>query len=177
METIEIIEGLTKTGKTKSEILIEKLKTLKGFSWDNNGEVTMDGKLHKGSNIKDLISNASKSRKNFIPPTGWDQFVDVLKDGNISQSIIGNTKLKKQITNSTPRQAVKKSLIDVEASTSYNNDGTEDDNNHNQFLVTPKRIQKRVTIGKKRKMSPVLTDNEEDENPKSVRPLSWQGYK
>ena len=58
-------------------------------TWDSTGQVSIQGNLIRQSNIIDLISDLTRSRKSFVP-VGVDKFVDVLAQMNIPLDFIGN---------------------------------------------------------------------------------------
>jgi hypothetical protein len=59
------------------------------LTWDTTGAVSVDGTLIPQSNIIDLISDLTRSRKHFIPH-GSTQFIQALGRINIPLDLIGN---------------------------------------------------------------------------------------
>ena len=85
-----IVRGIPKTMKNRATALLEHLKTKPdAISWDDMGQVTINGTLIQKSNISDLVSNAMRSRKNFNPK-GSEEFFSVLSDLNVPRDLIRN---------------------------------------------------------------------------------------
>ena len=63
-----IVRGIPKTMKTRAEALLAHLKERRDIiTWDNMGQVILNGALIPKSNISDLISDAMRPRKYFNP--------------------------------------------------------------------------------------------------------------
>ena len=63
-----IIRAIPKTMKTRAQALLEHLKEREDvITWDDVGQVLLNGILIPKSNISDLISDAMRARKHFIP--------------------------------------------------------------------------------------------------------------
>ena len=63
-----IVRGIPKTMKTRAEALLAHLKERGDvITWDDMGQVLVDGVLIPKSNISDLVSDAMRSRKHFNP--------------------------------------------------------------------------------------------------------------
>ena len=60
-------------------------------TWDRTGAVSIQGTVLRQSNIIDLISDLTRSRKNF-EPEGVTDFVQALANMNIPMDLIGNEK-------------------------------------------------------------------------------------
>ena len=59
-----IVRGIPKTMKTRAEALLAHLKERGDvITWDDMGQVLLDGVLIPKSNISDLVSDAMRSRK------------------------------------------------------------------------------------------------------------------
>ena len=85
-----IVRSIPKSMKKRAEALIDHLKEREDrVTWDDMGQVLVDGVLIPRSNITDLVSDAMRPRKNFNP-IGVDEFYKVLKDINIPKDIVRN---------------------------------------------------------------------------------------
>ena len=63
-----IVRGIPKTMKSRAEALLAHLKERGDvITWDDMGQVLVDGVLIPKSNISDLVSDAMRSRKHFNP--------------------------------------------------------------------------------------------------------------
>ena len=63
-----IVRGIPKTMKSRAEALLAHLKEREDMiTWDDMGQVLVDGVLIPKSNISDLVSDAMRSRKHFNP--------------------------------------------------------------------------------------------------------------
>ena len=85
-----IVRGIPKSMKSRAEALLAHLKEREEvITWDDMGQVLVDGVLIHKSNISDLVSDAMRPRKNFNP-IGVHEFYKVLKDINIPKDIVRN---------------------------------------------------------------------------------------
>ena len=85
-----IVEHIPKTMRPRATTLLNRLKTRPDIvSWDESGQVKLDGKLIPSSNISDLVSDAMRERKNFNP-VGSSEFFNVLSKMNMPRDIVRN---------------------------------------------------------------------------------------
>ena len=85
-----IVRSIPKTMKKRAEALLAHLKEREDvITWDDMGQVLLNGVLIPRSNITDLVSDAMRPRKNFNP-VGVHEFYKVLKDINIPKDIVRN---------------------------------------------------------------------------------------
>ena len=85
-----IVRSIPKTMKKRAEALLAHLKEREDIiTWDNMGQVLLNGVLIPKSNITDLVSDAMRSRKHFNP-VGVREFYKVLKEINIPKEIVRN---------------------------------------------------------------------------------------
>ena len=85
-----IVRGIPKTMKTRARALLERLKEREDvLTWDDMGQVLLNGVLIPKSNISDLISDAMRSRKHFNP-VGVREFYNVLNEINIPKDLVRN---------------------------------------------------------------------------------------
>ena len=89
--TVEmIVRGIPKTMKTRAEALLAHLKERGDvITWDDMGQVLVDGVLIPKSNISDLVSDAMRSRKHFNP-VGVREFYNVLNKINVPKDLVRN---------------------------------------------------------------------------------------
>ena len=84
------VRSIPKSMKKRAEALLAHLKEREDvITWDDMGQVLVDGVLIPRSNITDLVSDAMRPRKNFNP-IGVHEFYKVLKDINIPKDIVRN---------------------------------------------------------------------------------------
>ena len=87
-----IVRGIPKTMKTRAQALLARLKEREdAITWDERGQVLVDGVLIPKSNISDLISDAMRSRKHFNP-VGVREFYYVLNKINVPKDLVRNEK-------------------------------------------------------------------------------------
>ena len=87
-----IVRGIPKTMKTRAEALLAHLgERGDGITWDDMGQVLVDGVLIPKSNISDLVSDAMRSRKHFNP-VGVREFYNVLNKINVPKDLVRNEK-------------------------------------------------------------------------------------
>ena len=85
-----IVRGIPKTMKTRAEALLAHLKERGDvITWDDMGQVLVDGVLIPKSNISDLVSDAMRSRKHFNP-VGVQEFYNVLNKINVPKDLVRN---------------------------------------------------------------------------------------
>ena len=85
-----IVRGIPKTMKTRAQALLERLKEREVVvTWDDMGQVLLNGVLIPKFNISDLISDAMRSRKHFNP-VGVREFYKVLNETNIPKDLVRN---------------------------------------------------------------------------------------
>ena len=85
-----IVRGIPKTMKTRAEALLAHLKGRGDvITWDDMGQVLVDGVLIPKSNISDLVSDAMRSRKHFNP-VGVREFYNVLNKINVPKDLVRN---------------------------------------------------------------------------------------
>ena len=85
-----IVRGIPKTMKSRAEALLAHLKERGDvITWDDMGQVLVDGVLIPKSNISDLVSDAMRPRKNFNP-IGVREFYSVLNKINVPKDLVRN---------------------------------------------------------------------------------------
>ena len=85
-----IVRGIPKTMKSRAEALLAHLKEREDvITWDDMGQVLVDGVLIPKSNISDLVSDAMRPRKNFNP-IGVREFYNVLSKINVPKDLVRN---------------------------------------------------------------------------------------
>ena len=85
-----IVRGIPKTMKLRAEALLAHLKERGDvITWDDMGQVLVDGVLIPKSNISDLVSDAMRSRKHFNP-VGVREFYSVLNKINVPKDLVRN---------------------------------------------------------------------------------------
>ena len=90
LSTEMIVRGIPKTMKTRAQALLAHLKEREDvITWDDMGQVLLNGVLIPKSNISDLISDAMRSRKPFNP-VGVREFYNVLNEINIPKDLVRN---------------------------------------------------------------------------------------
>ena len=87
-----IVRGIPKNMKTRAQALLARLKEREdAITWDDRGQVILNGTLIPKSNISDLISDAMRFRKHFNP-VGVQKFYNVLNEINIPKDLVRNEK-------------------------------------------------------------------------------------
>ena len=90
LSTEMIVRGIPKTMKSRAEALLAHLKERGDvITWDDMGQVLVDGVLIPKSNISDLVSDAMRSRKHFNP-VGVREFYSVLNKINVPKDLVRN---------------------------------------------------------------------------------------
>ena len=85
----EAIELLPLAQRERGRQLFQRLQRRKDLiSWNDKGEVTMEGRLLPGSNISDLVSDVMRTRKQVAPLRS--SFLDVLARANVPDEFVRN---------------------------------------------------------------------------------------
>ena len=85
-----IVRGTPKTMKTRAEALLAHLKERGDvITWDDMGQVLLNGVLIPKSNISDLVSDAMRPRKH-LNPVGVREFYNVLNKINVPKDLVRN---------------------------------------------------------------------------------------
>ena len=85
-----IVRSIPKSMKKRAEALLAHLKERGDvITWDDMGQVLVDGVLIPKSNISDLVSDAMRSRKHFNP-VGVHEFYNVLSKINVPKDLVRN---------------------------------------------------------------------------------------
>jgi len=93
----EILDSVPKTTKALAKSMITRLKANKEhITWNDKGEITVNGHTIPGSNIIDLINDQLRERKNF-DPTGWETFTESLSKINMPKYLMRNERRKSHI--------------------------------------------------------------------------------
>ncbi len=93
-----IVRGIPRTMRTRALALLERLKARPDvISWDDMGQVKIDGTLIPKSNISDLISSAMRSRK-YFDPVASREFFGVLSDLNVPKDLVRNEEGWRRVT-------------------------------------------------------------------------------
>ena len=96
-----IVEHIPQNIRSRTTALLTRLKARPDvISWDDSGEVKLEGETIPQSNISDLISNAVRGKKNFNP-TGSKEFFRVLSKMNVPRDLVRNEGRWKQLGDTT----------------------------------------------------------------------------
>ena len=99
-----IVRGIPKTMKTRAQALLERLKEREDvITWDDMGQVLLNGVLIPKSNIFDLISDAMRPRKHFNP-VGVREFYNVLNEINIPKDLVRNERRWSEAETNSPNE-------------------------------------------------------------------------
>jgi hypothetical protein len=90
-----IVETVPKRMRERATAILNRLKTRPDIiSWDNTGQVKIEGESILQSNISDLISDAVRARKNF-KPKGSNEFFHALSKMNMPKDLVRNHERRK----------------------------------------------------------------------------------
>jgi hypothetical protein len=87
-----LFDGIPRTLRPPADALMGELeKYPEKIAWDRNSrEVTINGRLLRGSNIVDLVGNVIRSRKNEKVPLHANEFLQTLAQLNVPEEFIKN---------------------------------------------------------------------------------------
>lgn len=89
ISSVELGKTVPKHLRTKAERLADLLRESGKIAWDEQNRLIVDGKPVEGTNIIDLINDALRRRKTFVPP-GRRTFADQLRHINAPRELVGN---------------------------------------------------------------------------------------
>ena len=99
-----IVRSIPKTMKTRAQALLERLKEREDvITWDDMGQVLLNGVLIPKSSIFDLISDAMRPRKHFNP-VGVREFYNVLNEINIPKDLVRNERRWSEAETNSPNE-------------------------------------------------------------------------
>ena len=95
VEERRIIDSLPKPVRRKGKILLEHMKDKKEhFNWLNSGELVFNGTPIHGSNFTDLVHYFTRNQPNSSPPTGAEQFENLLNITNAPKEALNTAEIK-----------------------------------------------------------------------------------
>lgn len=106
LSTETIVSCIPDKYKSKARQLVELLRSSEKLLWDQNGQVNLNGRQLIGSNITDLVVDVLRASKQ--TPIGSDQFIELLAELNIPESLITNPERRNKL------RAVKHAMSDTE---------------------------------------------------------------
>ena len=78
--------------QSRANALFKNLES--SLRFNDKGEIySDDGKLIPGSHLEDLIQHAVRDRRRNLMPTGWAQFLSILRERNVPKSILNRVTL------------------------------------------------------------------------------------
>jgi len=84
-----VVMTVPKKLQTKAERLVNVIEKIPGLSWNDRGEMVLNGEVHRGSHYVDLINDVLHHRKTKIP-VGWEALANALNRVNVPHDLIGN---------------------------------------------------------------------------------------
>lgn len=84
-----ILETVPKTMRRKAQLILEKIRKNTDMSWDDKGQLLVQGKTLEGSHITDLVNDVLRKRRR-PDPIGWEDFTKGLKSANVPRELVGN---------------------------------------------------------------------------------------
>ena len=86
----QIIDSVPKTMQNRAKLLIQKLKDHSDIiSWNDNGQLVLEGSIIPNSNIVDLINDVMRKRKGFNPEH-LNTFTKALTKINVPEDCLRN---------------------------------------------------------------------------------------
>lgn len=83
----DILDSLPLSLRSKTKVLLDHLRKHTNLQWNNKGEISVDGKLIKGSNIIHLVKVQLKDYKSFHP-IGEEVFSHLVLESNVPLSLL-----------------------------------------------------------------------------------------
>ena len=92
--------------QSRANSLFQHLESF--IKFNDKGEIySDDGTLVPGSRLEDLIQHAVRDRRRNLIPTGWSEFLTLLKDHNVPKSTLNRDTLDEMEGDVTPASPVK----------------------------------------------------------------------
>ena len=92
--------------QSRANSLFQHLESF--IKFNDKGEIySDDGMLVPGSRLEDLIQHAVRDRRRNLIPTGWSEFLTLLKDHNVPKSTLNRDTLDEMEGDVTPASPVK----------------------------------------------------------------------
>ena len=86
----QIIDSVPKMMQNRAQLLIQKLKDHSdAISWNDNGQLALDGSTIPNSNIVDLVNDVMQKRKGFNPEHS-STFAKALAKINVPEDYVRN---------------------------------------------------------------------------------------
>ena len=86
----QIIDSVPKPMQNRAKLLIQKLKDHSDvISWNDNGQLVLDGSTIPNSNIVDLVNDVMRKRKGFNPEHS-NTFAKALSKINVPEDYVRN---------------------------------------------------------------------------------------
>ena len=86
----QIIDSVPKTMQNRAKLLIQKLKDHSDvISWNDNGQLVLEGSVVLSSNIVDLVNDIMRKRKGFNPEHS-NTFAKALAKINVTEDYVRN---------------------------------------------------------------------------------------
>ena len=131
-------------------------QTIESFlKFNDKGEIySNDGNIISGSRVEDLIQHAVRDRRRNLTPTGWSDFITILRDHNVPKSILNRDTLDEMDGKVTPTPQVKlnkspKGDMSVK---------TESEENIRQISPSPSPVQRRSRLQPTRRAKASASD-------------------
>ena len=87
----QIIDSVPKTMQNRAKLLIQKLKDHSDIiSWNDNGQLVLDGSTIPNSNIVDIVNDIMRKRKGFNPEHS-STFAKALAKINVPEDYVRNS--------------------------------------------------------------------------------------
>ena len=96
LSDIDLLIDIPKRFHKRLNTLIQFIKERCNISWNNNREITINGRRIINSNISNLLKDTIK-HYNTLNTTGDVEFYNILKDANVPLNLISNSKRKAQV--------------------------------------------------------------------------------
>ena len=101
-----LIIATPKPYQSRANALFQTIESFLRFN--DKGEIySNDGNLISGSRVEDLIQHAVRDRRRNLIPTGWSDFMTILRDHNVPKSILNRDTLDEMDGNMTSAPQIK----------------------------------------------------------------------
>lgn len=123
LNTYTILESIPKSYASKAVQLLNLLEKNDEIYWDESGVVTIRGNTVVDSNITELLNNALRNRKSISKPTGWEKFVEFVKEAQVPSNLLGNSEILNEKTKKTKKSESSQNTVNtslLETTTSLN---------------------------------------------------------
>lgn len=87
---IAVLDSVPAALRRKTTQLLTLLKRDPTFSWNERGEIAINGAIQRRTNLVDLLNDVLRKRRYHAQPEGWQHLAAALKRLNVPKELVGH---------------------------------------------------------------------------------------